>query len=117
MTSVKIQIGNKICTAQFLDNASSQALLALLPMTITMSDLNENEKFYNMPNELPTHSQRVRNINCGDLMLYGSDCLVIFYKSFNTPYSYTRLGYIDDTSELANALGNGSVEATFSLAG
>jgi hypothetical protein len=116
MTTVKIQIGSRVFTAKFLENASSQALMAMMPMTITMTELNENEKYYNMPNELPVNSQRVGNINSGDLMLYGSDCLVLFYKSFNTPYSYTRLGYIEDASELANALGIGNAEVTFCLA-
>jgi len=116
MTTVEVQIGSKIFTAKLFDNASSQALMARMPMTLTMSELNKNEKYYNMPNRLPANSQHVGKFNTGDLMLYGSDCLVLFYKSFNTSYSYTRLGYIEDTSGLANALGSGSVQVTFSLA-
>jgi hypothetical protein len=116
MITVEVQIGGKIFTAKLFDNASSQALLARMPMTMTMSDLNENEKYCNIPHRLPANSQHVGHINTGDLMLYGSDCLVLFYKSFNTTYSYTKLGYIEDTSGLANALGSGSVQVTFSLA-
>jgi hypothetical protein len=116
MTTVEVQIGSKIFSASLFDNASSQALLARTPMKMTMSDLNENEKYYNMSNRLPADSQHVGNINIGDLMLYGSDCLVLFYKSFNTSYSYTRLGTIEDASGLANALGSGSVQVTFNLA-
>jgi hypothetical protein len=115
MTTINIQIGSKTFTAKLFDNASSQALMAMLPMTINMSELNENEKYYHMPSGLPTNSQYVQNINIGDLMLYNSDSLVIFYKSFNTSYGYTRLGYIEDVSGLANVLGNGSVQVTFAL--
>ena len=114
MTTVKIQIGNQDFTAEFFDNASAQALLALLPITITMNDLNGNEKYYTLPQRLPTKAQLVRTINSGDLMLYGSDCLVLFYKNFNTPYSYTRLGHIVDPSGLIKALGSGNIEAKFS---
>lgn len=89
----------------------------MLPLTITMTELNQNEKYYNLPNDLPTNSERVGSINSGDLMLYGSNTLVLFYEGLNSGYSYTRLGYIEDASGLADALGSGNVEVTFSLAG
>ena len=116
MTTINVQIGSKIFAAKLFDNPSSQALMAKMPMTITMTELNKNEKYYNLPHELPVSSQNVGKINSGDLMLYGSDCLVIFYKSFTTPYSYTRLGSIEDASGLENALGSGNVEVTLSQA-
>ncbi|MBI1278217.1 MAG: hypothetical protein GC179_08830 [Anaerolineaceae bacterium] len=114
-TTVNIQIGTGVFTAKLLDNASSHALMAMLPMTITMIELNNNEKYYDLTKNLPVNAQRVGKINNGDLMLYGSNCLVIFYKSFNTPHSYTRLGSIEDVSELAATLGQGKVEVTFTL--
>ena len=54
-------------------------------------------------------------INKGDVMLYQDNCLVIFYKSFSSSYSYTKIGHIKDTSELEQALGEGSVKVGFSL--
>ena len=42
-------------------------------------------------------------------MLYGNNCLVIFYKSFDTSYSYTKIGHIDNLDNL----GNGSITAKF----
>lgn len=46
-------------------------------------------------------------------MLYGSDCLVLFYETFTSGYSYTRLGSVEDPAGLAAALGRGSVSVTF----
>ncbi len=35
-------------------------------------------------------------------MLYGNNCLVIFYKSFKTSDSYTKIGHIENLSDLGN---------------
>lgn len=97
------------------DNDSSQALLKKLPLTLDMEELNNNEKYYFFSERFPADSERVGNIKAGELMLYGSDCLVLFYESFTTSYSYTRLGYIQDVAGLKEALGSGSVTVTFSM--
>ena len=81
-----------------------------------MSELHGNEKYYYFNESLPTNSERIGNINTGDLMLYGSDCLVLFYKSFSTSYSYTRLGHIDNPQRLADAVGSGNITVTFEVA-
>lgn len=52
-------------------------------------------------------------IHAGDLMLYGNNCVVLFYETFNSSYSYTRIGAIDDPSGLAAALGSGNVSVRF----
>ncbi len=49
-------------------------------------------------------------------MLYGSKTLVIFYKTFQTSYSYTRIGRLRDPDELAKVLGRRSVQIEFTRA-
>lgn len=110
---ITVKVGEKTFTATLLDNSSAKAFKKLLPMTINMVELNGNEKYYDLSGSLPTNSSNVGSIQNGDLMLYGSRTLVLFYKSFPTSYSYTRLGRIDDISGLAEALGSVNVIIRF----
>jgi hypothetical protein len=84
----------------------------MLPLTINMTELHGNEKYYDLPKSLPTNSSNPGTIKNGDLMLYGSKTLVLFYKTFSTSYRYTKLGSIDDVTGLASALGSGNVTVT-----
>ncbi len=113
-TKMKITIGTNIFTATFYNNATAKAFKAKLPMSIKMTELNGNEKYFNLPNDLPASASKPTTIQNGDLMLYGSNTLVLFYKTFSTPYSYTQIGRIENPSGLATALSSGNITVTFS---
>lgn len=112
---LEITVGQVSFTATLTDNAAVRAFKTMLPMTVQMNELNGNEKYCYLPDDLPASASRPGSIRSGDLMLYGSDCLALFYNSFPTSYSYTRLGRIDDLSGLERALDSGSVTVTFEL--
>lgn len=97
------------------DNATARTFAALLPMTVTMNEMNGNEKYHYLSENLPTDSYRPGTIRNGDLMLYGSSCVVLFYETFSSSYSYTRIGRLDNPSGLASALGRGNVSVTFEI--
>jgi len=110
---IKIKVNSKTFTATLLDNNAAKAFKEMLPLTINMVELNGNEKYFDLSKNLPANSSNPGTIQNGDIMLYGSRTLVLFYKTFSTSYSYTRLGSIDDTSGLAAALGTGNVTITY----
>lgn len=112
MTTVTLDINGTTFTATLEDNATARELVARMPLALEMAELNGNEKYLYLDEDLPTAVERPGEIQAGDLMLYGSDCLVLFYESFPTSYSYTRIGHIDDASGLADAVGAGSVRVT-----
>ncbi len=35
-------------------------------------------------------------------MLFDNSCLVVFYKSFDTSYTYTKIGHIDNLPDLGS---------------
>lgn len=111
---LNIEVGDKSFTISLNDNPTVESFLELLPLTLDMGDLNGNEKYFYLPSGLPTDSRRVEHIEVGDFMLYGSDCLVLFYESFSTQYSYTPLGKIENPEGFSEALGGGNVQIKFS---
>ena len=114
-SKMKIQIGNNTFTATLYDNATTSAFKSLLPLTVNMVDLNGNEKYVDLSRNLPANASNPGTIQNGDLMLYGSSTLVLFYKTFSTSYSYTKLGRIDDVTGLVAAIGTGNVNVSFDL--
>lgn len=114
-SKIKIKINSQTFTATLLDNNSTRAFIKTLPMTISMKELNADEKYHDLQESLPTNAFNPRTIQAGDLMLFGSRTLVLFYKTFSTSYSYTRLGRIDDISGLVTALGSKNVTVTFEM--
>ncbi|MCH5199018.1 MAG: hypothetical protein J1E34_08960 [Oscillospiraceae bacterium] len=113
MNKIEIIVGSETFTATIYDNEAAKELLKQLPLTVNMSELNGNEKYYYLDGSLPTDSVRPSEIKAGDIMLYSNNCLVLFYDSFSTVYSYTPLGTVQNPQELAQALGSGSVKVTF----
>ena len=114
-SKMKIKIGNSTFTATLYDNQAATAFKSLLPLTVNMIELNGNEKYVDLSRSLPTSASNPGTIQNGDLMLYGSSTLVLFYKSFSTSYSYTKIGRIDDVTGLVAALGSGNVSMTYEL--
>ena len=86
-------------------------------MSWRSNELNGNEKYHYLSSSLPTAAYQPGTIHAGDLMLYGNNCVVLFYETFNTSYSYTRIGAIDNPSGLASALGSGNISVRFEKAG
>jgi hypothetical protein len=110
---MKITVGTSTFSATLQSNATANAFRESLPITLTMSELNNNEKYADLEGSLPTNASNPGTIQNGDLMLYGSSTLVLFYKSFSTSYRYTKIGRIDDPKGLEEALGTGDVSITF----
>lgn len=113
---LKITVENKVFTAIMYDNATAEAFIAKLPLTLNMGEMNGNEKYYDLPENFRSDSPSpAGTIRTGDLMCWSSNCLVLFYKTFSSGYSYVRLGRIEDASGLEAALGGGSVLITFAV--
>lgn len=111
---INITIGEKNFIGVMQDNKTTRFLTEKLPMTINMIEMEGKEKYCFTEQSFPTDASRPGHIEIGDIMLYGNNCVVIFYKNFRSIYSYTRLGRIENTEGLKEALGSGSIKVTIS---
>lgn len=112
-TPVVLDINGQIFQAVFYNNKTANALLKKMPMTLNMKELNGNEKYHFFDAEFPANEKSPGKISAGDIMLYGSNCLVTFYKAHSTSYQYTPVRKIDNASGFAKAVGSRNVTITF----
>lgn len=98
--TMKCTINEKEYTINLEKNDTVERLIEMLPLDLTLKEYNGNEKYCYLDESLPTNIENVGHIEAGDVMLFGSDCFVIFYDSFDTTYSYTRIGHIDNLENL-----------------
>lgn len=100
MDKVYVDINNKTFEMDLEDNSTVSALVKMLPLNLSMIDLNGNEKYAYFDKPLPTNTYSPKHIEAGDVMLFGDNCLVIFYESFDTSYSYSKIGRINNMPSL-----------------
>ena len=112
-TDIRMSVGARVYGVKLEESETAEQFRKLLPITLKMPDLNGNEKHVKLPKSLVDKATKPKQIENGDLMLYGDQTLVLFYKSFATKYSYTKLGSVQDPESLEAALGAGDAAVTF----
>ena len=110
---ISVRIGDSILAMIVDDGDAGQEFAKSTPFTLEMTKLNDNEIYYEGNETLPTNAYKPKNIDAGDVMLYGDKTIVIFYDSFETEYEYTRLGRIRDGYLLKDIIGNGNTTVDF----
>ncbi len=109
--NLTLTANGKSFTLKLNSSAAAKKLRSMLPLTLTMNELNGNEKYYYTDTEFPGTEKTFSTINSGDLMVFGGNCLVLFYdKIEGSPYEYISLGKLTSTKGLKAALGAGNVK-------
>ena len=111
VTKLKIEVGGQTFTATLEQNDATAALIAMLPVTLSMRDYSGFEKVGSLGASLPANNAQTTT-QAGDIVLYNGNQIVIFYGS--NSWSYTRLAHVDDLAGWPEALGSGDVTVTFS---
>ena len=114
---INITIDGRSMSATLADNVSTNALVEKLangPITITMNNYGGFEKVGALPWSLPSADTQITT-KPGDIMLYTSNSIVIFYGQ--NSWSYTPLGVLEtiDPEEISSFVGSGTKQVTISL--
>ena len=97
------------------DNDSVKALKQLVasPLTIKLTKYGDFEQYGELGTNLPSDDIE-QTARCGDIMLYQSNKIVLFYGT-NT-YQYTKLGHISMTTiEVTDLLSEDDITITIKL--
>ncbi len=117
--TISISVSGKTLPLKIEENQATQALVAALreaPITYEAHDYGGFEKVGALGRTLPASDTQITT-QAGDVILYSSNQIVLFYGS--NSWSYTRLGKIqyESLDELKSFLkaGQGNISVTLSL--
>lgn len=80
---LKITVGDKILFASLVDSKTAREFLTMLPLTLTMNDLNGREKYSSITNELSKEGKIKTSFQKDDISYWLGDGIAIFYNQDN----------------------------------
>ena len=115
-TGMKMYINDKEIPVTWENNPSVSALRSDLQagdIVVSMTMYSNNEQVGPLDKTYPSNDVQTTTNN-GDIVLYRSDQIVLFYGS--NSWAYTRLGKMDlSENEVVNLLSNGDVSIRLTL--
>lgn len=104
---IKLTAGTREFTATFYKNATTDALVQMMPMTLPMMDLYGNEMCYRFPNALPTDDARTQGYEVGEIMYWPpGHSFVIRYAQNGERFQMQKLGKLDSGVEFFRTCGD-----------
>ncbi len=117
MVPIQVTVNGRPFAAVLYESDTTQEWVRQFPMALSMEEWNGNGFYAVAPSPLPQDGRIPSRIRPGDLMLYGSSRIALFYEGLCAGDFYTPLGYLLHTEGLADALGEKAALVTFSLRG
>ena len=114
---IRLTFGDSVMTANMLDNQSTRDFLAMLPLTLTLTDFHGTEKIADLPQRLSTaDAPKGIGPDVGDITYYAPwGNLAIFYRDFGYSAGLVKLGSID-TGAAGLAARSGDIAVTIERA-
>lgn len=116
LNNMIVKINNKKFTITLEQNPTTNELKKLInengSLKVMFSDYGGFEKVGYLQKKLPHNDKHIRT-EVGDIVLYDTNKIVIFYGS--NSWSYTKIGRINEISQFKQILSSGTQEIIFEL--
>ncbi len=112
LPDIQIKLNGKYYKAHTVISYASQNFISNFPLSVQMGDDGTNKKKGCVYFKFDGDSDKPKNIEKGDLLIYGDSCVVIATTDFVGYNQYKKIGHIDNMEDLPN----GSYQAIFSEA-
>ena len=112
---IKLKVNDHIFDVELENNSAAKELLKKLEtgnVNVNATDYGNFEKVGNLGFSLPVNDENM-NTEAGDIVLYQGNQVSVFYDTHS--WSYTKLGKIQNVSDLKDILGSGDTTLEFSL--
>ena len=112
---IKLKVNDHIFDVELENNPATKELVKKLEtgnVSVNATDYGNFEKVGNLGFSLPANDENIKT-EPGDIVLYQKNQISVFYDSHS--WSYTKLGKIQNASDLKEILGSGNTTLEFSL--
>ena len=112
---IKLKVNGHIFDVKLENNPATKELVKKLEtgnVSVNATDYGNFEKVGDLGFSLPANDENIKT-EPGDIVLYQKNQISVFYDSHS--WSYTKLGKIQNASDLKEILGSGNTTLEFSL--
>ena len=112
---IKLKVNGHIFDVELENNPATKELVKKLEtgnVSVNATDYGNFEKVGDLGYSLPANDENIKT-EPGDIVLYQKNQISVFYDSHS--WSYTKLGKIQNASDLKEILGSGNTTLEFSL--
>lgn len=112
---IKLKVNDHIFDVELENNPATKELVKKLEtgnVSVNATDYGNFEKVGDLGFSLPANDENIKT-EPGDIVLYQKNQISVFYDSHS--WSYTKLGKIQNASDLKEILGSGNTTLEFRL--
>ncbi len=111
--TINLQIGDATHTVTFEKNAASDSLTTLFPLYSLIIDKDGTHKQFQIPRNMELADEHIDTAHAGDIFLNGPVLVEVYYADAEINANRSRIGHIDDTTGLEEALNVKNVQLVF----